>query len=79
MKGRIISRVGNVIIASVSPDPEKPVDLKTARNIYGRIASADSSNIGKVFDVIGRTESPYLVIKLFKGIGSNLAGKSINI
>lgn len=79
MKCKIISRLGNNIIASVPGDSAKIWDLKTAKKIYGKTVSVDNSNIGKIFDVIGRTESPYIVIKLFKGKNSNLVGKFINI
>ncbi len=79
MKGKIISRIGNEIIASVPQDSEKTLDLKTARKIYGKTVSVDNSNIGKIFDIIGRTESPYIVIKLFKGKNSDIIGKFVSI
>ena len=95
MKGKIISHLGNEIIVSVTEDSAKTMDLKTAKKLYGKTASVDNSNVGKVFDIIGRTESPYVVVKLFKvrnsnrqqsrrnleteNIESNIIGKSVII
>lgn len=79
MKCKIISRLGNKIIVSVPRDSAKTLDLKTVKGIYDKTVSVDNSNIGKIFDIIGRTESPYIVIKLFRGKDSNLVGKSVSI
>lgn len=79
MKGKIISRIGDEIIVSIPHDSAKTLDLKTAKKSYGKTLSVNNSNVGKVSDIIGRTESPYIVIKLFRGKNPDLVGKFVNI
>lgn len=61
--GRIISKLGNEVVASF-PDSGIPKNLKTVAGLYGVRISLGDSGRGKVFDIIGRVENPYLVVKL---------------
>jgi len=63
--GRIVSKIGNEIVASF-PDSGIPKDLKTACRLYGRKVSLGNSKKGRISDIIGGVESPYLVVKLNK-------------
>lgn len=67
--GKITSCSGNEIVASIQLS-KKFLDLKTARGLYGRTVSLEnskSSTIGRISNVIGRIDEPYLVITLLKG------------
>ncbi len=62
--GRVTSEIGNEVIASF-PDSRQPGDLASASRLYGKRISFGSRK-GRISDVIGRIDSPYLVIKLRK-------------
>jgi len=55
MSGRVVSYVGNQAVVEISsanvPD-------------FGCVVSAGGRKIGRVFDVIGNVEKPYVVVKL---------------
>jgi len=73
-KYRITSIVGDKIVVCVSPS--------SVEQIYGKVVSIGKKRIGKVFDIIGRVDNPYIVIKLFsnmKSDSSRLIGKEIII
>ncbi|MBU4202155.1 MAG: hypothetical protein L6243_01605 [Candidatus Altiarchaeales archaeon] len=59
--GRVVSEIGNEVVASF-PDSDVPRDLGSASHLYGKRISLGSRK-GRIFDVIGRVDSPYLVIK----------------
>lgn len=42
--------------------------LKSARRLYGKTVYVDNLKIGGVFDVIGRVDAPYLVVRRLKNI-----------
>jgi len=49
---------------------------------YPKTASMDGKKVGKVLEVIGRVDKPYLVIKVFPGMKkdfSSFVGKEIII
>ena len=55
-----------------SPEYSIATDLKTAKRLYGKTVSIDDGKksknkikIGKIVDVIGRVNAPYIVIRLF--------------
>lgn len=67
--GKIISCPGNEIVASLCLS-EKSLDLKTAKKLYGKPVFENSksrSAIGRISNVIGRVDEPYLVITQPKG------------
>jgi len=67
--GKIISCPGNEIVASLRLS-EKSLDIKTAKKLYGKPVFKNSksrSAIGKISNVIGRVDEPYLVITQPKG------------
>ena len=67
--GKIISTVGDEIIASVQLT-QKPLDLETARKLVGQsVFLQDTPNaklIGKVTNVIARTDEPFFVVSRHK-------------
>jgi rRNA processing protein Gar1 len=66
---KITSRVGDMLVAS-STDLKGVISLKSARELYGKTASACKLRVGRVFDVIGRVDEPYIVIRLSKNINN---------
>ena len=62
--GKVVSEIGNEVVASF-PDSDVPGDLGSASRLYGKRISLGSRK-GRVSDIIGRVDSPYLVIKLGK-------------
>lgn len=62
--GKVVSEIGNEVVASFS-DSEIPDDLRAASRLYGKKISLGSRK-GRIFDVIGRVDSPYLVIRQSK-------------
>jgi len=61
---KVISEIGNEVVASF-PDSDVSRDLGSASHLYGKRISLGSRK-GRVSDVIGRVDSPYLVIRLNK-------------
>jgi len=61
--GRVVSKIGNEVVASF-PDSERPKDLRTAGSLYGKKISLGSSKKGRISDIIGRVDNPYVVVKL---------------
>jgi rRNA processing protein Gar1 len=63
--GKIVSSVGDEIVASMFLE-KKPLDVKTAKSFYNRQVYLEDSrkgrSIGRIKNVIGRTEEPYLII-----------------
>ena len=80
--GRIISSVGDELIASMHLE-KKPLDLKAAKSYYNKpVFLEDSRNakpIGRIKNVIGRTDEPLLVISQGrdKKPSANLVNKNI--
>jgi len=63
--GKIVSSVGDEIVASMILE-KKPLDVKTAKSYYNRQVYLDDSKkgrpIGRIKNVIGRTDDPMLII-----------------
>lgn len=80
--GKITSCIGNEIISTLFTDSKISLDFDTVKDLYGKVAFVDNSAIGRVSDIIGRVDSPYVVIELSKRkkvLPSSLIGKSIRI
>ncbi|MBN2251002.1 MAG: hypothetical protein JW724_02890 [Candidatus Altiarchaeota archaeon] len=80
--GKIVSATGSEIISSLSLT-KKPLDLKTARKLYGITVSLDESKSSKAFgriaNVIGRVDEPYVVISPFGRKGDlPFSGRLVN-
>ncbi|MEA3255237.1 MAG: hypothetical protein U9Q22_05335 [Candidatus Altiarchaeota archaeon] len=81
MKGKIISCPGNEVVASISFSG-KSLDLKTAKGLCGRPVSLENESavVGRISNVIGRVDKPYLVItKYKKKVSPELINKPIYI
>lgn len=79
LKARISSRVGNTIVAGLSQATDKSI---MPQKILGKkaVLSSDNKKIGKVTEIIGRVDAPYLIISLFKKSRSHaLIQKEITI
>ena len=59
--GKVVSEIGNEVVASYQ-DSDVPRDLGSASRLYGKRISLGSGK-GRISDVIGRVDSPYLVIR----------------
>ena len=79
--GKITSCVGNMAIASLNLASDASINLNKANRLYKRRVSVNNKRIGRIFDVIGRVERPYLVIRLNRSIekSDSLVGKEIFI
>jgi len=83
---KVLFCVGNEVVAKVLPSSESPdsegkttstISLERARKLYGRRVSTDNQAVGKVFDIIGNADSPYVVIKLTKEIKGSIVNKIV--
>jgi len=79
--GKITSCVGNMAIASLKLTSDTSINLNKAHRLYKRKVSVNNKRIGRILDVIGRIERPYLVIRLNRSIekSDSLVGKKISI
>lgn len=80
MKGKIISCSGNVIVAFVSL-PGESLELKTAKGLCGKTVSLEdnSAAIGRISNVIGSVDKPYLAITKYRNVvSSNLINKHVH-
>ncbi|HEX55037.1 MAG: hypothetical protein DRO94_03630 [Candidatus Altiarchaeales archaeon] len=70
-------------VAPLCLDEEGEISLKNARRLLRKTAYLNNKKIGVVFDIIGRVDKPYIVIKLFGNFrnqdSDSLLGKSINL
>lgn len=79
--GKITSSSGDDILAAIHLT-KKPLDLHTAKKLCGKPVfledSKNASSIGRIANVIGKTDEPYAVISLDKRKKDNTADKLIN-
>lgn len=79
--GKISSTAGDEIVASIHLT-KKPLDLFTAKKLCGKpVFLEDSKNatlIGRITNVIGRTDEPYAVIAVDKRKKTKSADKLLD-
>ena len=78
--GKITSCAGDMVIVP-SPDSKGILSLKAARKLYGKTASVDKLRIGRIFDIIGRVDMPYFVVRLSKNLKKDetFIGKTLHV
>jgi rRNA processing protein Gar1 len=69
MSGRIVSHIGNQVVAE-SSSKDVP-DLRS--NVY-----ANGRKIGSVFDLIGNVEKPYIVVRLLSSDSRIVVGSDVS-
>jgi rRNA processing protein Gar1 len=79
--GKITSSSGDDILATICLT-KKPLDLHTAKKLCGKPVfledSKKASSIGRITNVIGKTDEPFAVISLDKRKKDNTAEKVMN-
>jgi rRNA processing protein Gar1 len=79
--GKITSTAGDDIVATIHLT-KKPLDLHTAKKLCGKPVSLEDSRnanmIGRITNVIGKTDEPYAVISLDKRKKNNTPDKVMN-
>lgn len=75
--GRIFSRTGNVVLARV--DSEISTDVDLARRIIGKTAYLDNKKAGRIHDIIGKIERPYLVIRIFPNFKGEVKNSLVEV
>jgi len=68
MSGRIVSHVGNQAVVELSS--KNVPELRSSVSVNGK-------KIGKVFDVIGNVDKPYVVVSLSSNIGLEAVGCNV--
>ncbi len=79
-QGKITSYVGDMAVVSPA-DLKCVLSLNLARRLYGKTTSVDKLKMGKIFDIIGRVDRPYLVVRLSKNLSNpeTFIGKTLHI
>ena len=79
--GKITTSSGDDVVAAIHLT-KKPLDLHSAKKLIGKPVSLEDSRnanmIGRVTNVIGRTDEPFAVISLDKRRKNNTADKVMN-
>jgi rRNA processing protein Gar1 len=79
--GKITSVSGDDILATITLT-KKPLDIHSAKKLIGKPVSLEDSRnanmIGRITNVIGKTDEPYAVISLDKRKKNNTADKVMN-
>ena len=69
MSGRVLSCIGNQAVVDISSSSIP----KISSNV-----SISGKKIGRVFDVIGHVEKPYVVVKLSPKLNQDLTGSTVS-
>lgn len=79
--GKITSSSGDDVVASITLT-KKPLDLHVAKKLCGKPVSLEDTRnaniIGRITNVIGKTDEPYAVISLDKRKKNNTVEKVMN-
>ena len=77
--GKVTSCVGDMAVVSPS-DLGSPLAVDLARKLYNKPVNLDKQFVGKVFDVIGRVDSPLIVVRISSRFTdrTNLIGKIVH-
>jgi rRNA processing protein Gar1 len=81
---KVVFCVGDEVVAKVLPRSESGnsevnniLSLEKARKLYGRRVSTQNQAVGKIADVIGNVESPFVVFKLTKKVQGGIVNKIV--
>jgi rRNA processing protein Gar1 len=69
MCGRVVSHIGNQVVVEMSSS--QVPDL-------GVVVSAGGKKIGRVFDVIGNVEKPYVIVGLSRNAKQTVVGSQVS-
>jgi len=70
-----LRRIGRVL--HISPSEKAVIKTSTPLRIGEMVFDENRNPVGKVFDVFGPTDSPYVEIEVQKGRSSSLIGKML--